>query len=158
MAFAGGPFNNFVLQATVAVAERLREERHALGVVTTVSGLLTKPGMAVWSAVPDGRPPLVGDLAGEAAVATEAIQVDDVEQESPEERAVWQPTVGQQPWSRPPSPMTAWNRRAHWRCVDRPDGRRTVAMSDDRSVAAHVVAHGLAGQAADIVAGALRLG
>ncbi len=31
MAFAGGPFNNFVLQATVAVAERLRGDRHAWG-------------------------------------------------------------------------------------------------------------------------------
>ncbi len=77
MAFAGGPFNNFVLQATVAVAERLRGDPSALGMVTTVSGLLTKPGIGVWSAGPDGRQPLVGDLADQVAVATEVVEVVD---------------------------------------------------------------------------------
>ncbi len=71
MAFAGGPFNNFVLQSMVAVAGRLRAEPGALGLVTTVSGLLTKPGIGrVVGHPPDGRPPLVGDLAGRAAAAT----------------------------------------------------------------------------------------
>jgi acetyl-CoA C-acetyltransferase len=49
MAFAGGPLNNFVFQATVAMAQRLRAEPGAHGLVTTVSGLLTKPGLAIWS-------------------------------------------------------------------------------------------------------------
>ena len=52
MAFAGGPFNNFVLQSMVPVIRRLRAEPGALAVVTTVSGLLTKPGIGVWSATP----------------------------------------------------------------------------------------------------------
>ncbi len=60
MAFAGGPFNNFVLQSTAAMAHVLRDEPGALGAVTTVSGLLTKPGIGVWSATPDGRPPAGG--------------------------------------------------------------------------------------------------
>src|SRR4051794_5231329 len=62
MTFAGGPFNSFVLQATAAMAQRLREQP-GLGLVTTVSGMLTKPGLAVWSSAPDERLPLVADLA-----------------------------------------------------------------------------------------------
>ena len=56
MAFAGGPFNSFTYQATAAVARRLRHDRGALGMVTTVSGFLTKPGLMVWSAEPPARP------------------------------------------------------------------------------------------------------
>ena len=74
MAFAGGPFNSFVLHATAAMACRLREQ-HGLGLVTTVSGMLTKPGLAVWSGEPDGRPPLVDDMAATAAAATETVEV-----------------------------------------------------------------------------------
>jgi len=75
MAFGGGPFNNFVLQSTVAIARRLRAEP-GLGLVTTVSGFLTKPGLAVWSSTPGERRPLVADLADEVEAATAAI--DDV--------------------------------------------------------------------------------
>ena len=74
MAFAGGPFNSFVLQATAAMARRLREQP-GLGLVTTVSGMLTKPGLAVWASDPDDRAPLVADLAEEATAATETIDV-----------------------------------------------------------------------------------
>jgi acetyl-CoA C-acetyltransferase len=74
MTFAGGPFNSFVLHATAAMARRLREQP-GLGLVTTVSGMLTKPGLAVWSSEPDGRPPLVADLAAAATAATETIHV-----------------------------------------------------------------------------------
>ncbi|MEY2450705.1 MAG: acetyl-CoA C-acetyltransferase [Acidimicrobiaceae bacterium] len=74
MAFAGGPFNSFVLQATAAMARRLREQP-GLGLVTTVSGMLTKPGLAVWSSDSDEQPPLVADLAADASAATETIHV-----------------------------------------------------------------------------------
>jgi len=77
MAFAGGPFNNFVYQATAAMVPLLRTRPAALGLVTTVCGLLTKPGLAVWSATPDGRPPRLSDLAAEAAAATAAVAVAD---------------------------------------------------------------------------------
>jgi acetyl-CoA C-acetyltransferase len=49
MAFAGGPLNNFVLQAAVAMARRLRIERGASGMVNAVSGMLTKQGVSLWS-------------------------------------------------------------------------------------------------------------
>jgi acetyl-CoA C-acetyltransferase len=75
MAFAGGPFNNFVVQATVALANLLRSQPGSLGVVTTVSGLLTKPGIGAWSASPDGQPALLADLGEAAAVATGVVDV-----------------------------------------------------------------------------------
>jgi acetyl-CoA C-acetyltransferase len=74
MTFAGGPFNSFVLQATAAMARRLREQP-GLGLVTTVSGLLTNPGLAVWASTPDGKEPLIGDLKQEAAEATQTVDV-----------------------------------------------------------------------------------
>jgi len=77
MAFAGGPFNNFVFQAMAAVLPGLRAAPDRLGMVTTVSGLLTKPGIGVWSATPDGRPPLLADLAFEVASHTEVVTAVD---------------------------------------------------------------------------------
>ncbi len=59
--FAGGPWNNFVLQTTAAMVDRLRAEPGANGLVTTVSGLLNKPGLAVYSTPPGEL--LLDDLA-----------------------------------------------------------------------------------------------
>ena len=70
MAFAGGPFNNFTYQAMAAVVPRLRESPGDLGMVTTVSGLLTKPGLAVWGAEPSRGEALIADFAEEARAAT----------------------------------------------------------------------------------------
>jgi acetyl-CoA C-acetyltransferase len=70
MAFAGGPFNNFVLQATVAMVEKLRRHPADQGLVTTVSGFLSKPGLAVYSSEPAPEGLLVADLAQEASDAT----------------------------------------------------------------------------------------
>lgn len=49
MAFAGGPFNNYVIQATCRMAELLRAGAGRHGLVTSVSGVLTKQGFGVWS-------------------------------------------------------------------------------------------------------------
>jgi acetyl-CoA C-acetyltransferase len=72
MTFAGGPFNNYVLQSSVAMVHRLREEPSELGLMTTVSGMLSKPGLAVWSCTPPPRShgPLLADLAPEAMAET----------------------------------------------------------------------------------------
>jgi acetyl-CoA C-acetyltransferase len=72
--FAGGPWNNFVLQATAATVERLRAEPVARALVTTVSGLLNKPGLAVYAARPGPEPLLVRDLADEADRATAEVE------------------------------------------------------------------------------------
>jgi acetyl-CoA C-acetyltransferase len=76
MAFAGGPFNNFVYQATAAMVANLREHPGSLGMVTTVCGLLTKPGLAIWCASPDGQAALLDDLATEAAAEAQPLEVE----------------------------------------------------------------------------------
>ena len=73
MAFAGGPFNNFTYQATAAMVDQLRQDPGSLGLVTTVSGLLTKPALAVWSTEPGEL--LIADLVAEAAAATAVREV-----------------------------------------------------------------------------------
>ena len=76
MPFAGGPFNSFTFQATAAVVERLRATPDARGMVTTVSGLLTKPGLMIWASTP-GPPELIADLGERAAAATQTLESTD---------------------------------------------------------------------------------
>lgn len=75
MAFAGGPFNNYTYQSTAAMAALLRASPSALGMVSTVSGLLTKPGLAIWSATPPSEPALIDD----ARVPADAVAVHDTD-------------------------------------------------------------------------------
>ena len=70
-AFAGGPWNNFVLQTTAAMVERVRTTPGEPGLVTTLSGLMNKPGLAVYSTDAGPEPMLVGDLAEQAAAVTD---------------------------------------------------------------------------------------
>ena len=86
MPFAGGPYNNYVLQATCRMAELLRRQPGKTGLVASVSGVITKQGMGLWSTVPnpDGfrrqdvsgrvaaaiaRTPVVDDYAGPGRIA-----------------------------------------------------------------------------------------
>ncbi len=86
MPFAGGPFNSFVLHATGQLAEHIRSNPTSRGMVTTVSGVLTKQGFAIWGADPSPngyqfmdvtdevarqaqRRDVVPDYSGEAIVA-----------------------------------------------------------------------------------------
>jgi acetyl-CoA C-acetyltransferase len=52
MTFAGGPLNNANLQGLVKLAEVLREHPATVGLITCVSGMITKHGMALWSSEP----------------------------------------------------------------------------------------------------------
>ncbi|MEI2700661.1 MAG: hypothetical protein V9E94_20825 [Microthrixaceae bacterium] len=61
MAFGGGPFNNYTYQSTAAVVAAVRADPGSLGLVSTVSGLLTKPALGVWSTEPGA---LRGPCAG----------------------------------------------------------------------------------------------
>ena len=74
-AVAGGPWNNFVLQTTAAMVDRIRDCGEPYGLVTALSGLMNKPGLAVYSTAPPERPALVADLADDATRATETLEV-----------------------------------------------------------------------------------
>ncbi|GAA3826979.1 acetyl-CoA acetyltransferase [Sphaerisporangium flaviroseum] len=52
MPFAGGPLNNYALQATAEMARVLLEDPESTGLVTSVSGMLTKQAAGLWSCRP----------------------------------------------------------------------------------------------------------
>ena len=140
MTFGGGPLNNFVFQATVKMAQMLRENPGEVGLVTTMSGLLTKQACALWSAAPGPRDwgsadvteqvraesdvcELVADYSGNGTVAGYTV--------------IYQ---GMEPW----------------RAVavfDLPDGRRTVAYSEDEQLMASMQAQECCGAAYTLGAG-----
>ncbi|MDX2169389.1 MAG: acetyl-CoA acetyltransferase, partial [Deltaproteobacteria bacterium] len=70
MAFAGGPLNNFVLQALVRMVEVLRADAGSSGLVSAVSGMLTKQGVSLWSTRPPRRPCAWLDVSDAVAAAT----------------------------------------------------------------------------------------
>ncbi len=79
MSFAGGPLNNFVLQAAARMREVLRE-RPGAALLTAVSGMLTKQGVSVWSCEPGAAAFGYADVGDEAAsVEASRSVVDDVE-------------------------------------------------------------------------------
>jgi acetyl-CoA C-acetyltransferase len=67
MTFGGGPLNNFVLQATVKMAEKLRAHPGKTGMVTCVSGMLTKQGVGIWSTSPNAQGFQFADVSAEVA-------------------------------------------------------------------------------------------
>jgi acetyl-CoA C-acetyltransferase len=77
MALAGGPLNNYVLQSTAAMAGVLRADPGSAGLVTSVSGMLTKQGAGLWST----RPPADGftavDVTAETIATTATVPVVD---------------------------------------------------------------------------------
>lgn len=70
MPFAGGPFNNYVIQSTGRMAELLRSHPGSTGLVTSVSGVLTKHGFGLWSTTPGRRPFAAIDVTDEVAAST----------------------------------------------------------------------------------------
>ena len=73
MTFGGGPLNNYVFQAIVTMARRLRAEP-GVGLTTAVSGLLTKPSLALWSTEPGEF--AWADVSADAEAATPQLPLD----------------------------------------------------------------------------------
>ena len=139
MAFAGGPLNNFVYQATVDMIERVRAEPGSYGAVTAVSGLLTKPALAVWSTEPPANGLLIADLAEEARAATPEVTLD----EDPDADGVVA-TYTVVYAGEDPSRVVA--------IVDLDSGQRAVAAVDDPSLAADAVHRDLIGARVHVTA------
>ena len=133
MAFAGGPLNNFVLQAMVRMAEVLRADRGSTGMVTAVSGMLTKQGVSLWSAQPPARPYRFADVTAE--VAREMASVEVVEAYEGPATIVAYTVIydGDAP------------ARAVMVC-DLPDGRRTLGATTDGSLALAMTEHEFCGR------------
>jgi acetyl-CoA C-acetyltransferase len=117
MAFGGGPLNNFVFQSTARMAQLLRENPSEVGLVSTVSGMLTKQGCALWSTEPGANGWAFADVTEQVRESSEVCELV-ADYSGPATVAGY--TVlfqGMEPW----------------RAVavfDLPDGRRTVAYSE----------------------------
>ncbi len=140
MPFGGGPFNNFVLHCTAQLAEHLRETPDSRGIISAVSGFLTKQGFAIWGTQPnpDGyqfidvteraaavtiTKPLVPDYSGSATVAGYTVLHDRS------------------------GPTTAII------VADTPEDSRTIAASDDPALLARLETEEFCGHEVTIEAG-----
>ena len=52
MPFAGGPLNNYMLHASAQMLLKIRDETNEIGLVTGVSGMMTKQSLAIWGKEP----------------------------------------------------------------------------------------------------------
>ena len=77
MPFAGGPYNNYFLQATCRAAELLREGKGRNALVSCVSGVLTKQAFALWSMTPPTSGFVHADLTDEVAREVRELEVLD---------------------------------------------------------------------------------
>lgn len=143
MAFAGGPFNHFVLQSLAVLGRRLRDEPDQLGLLTTVSGMLSKPGLAVWSASPPPAPLLLSDLGKASLAATELAAVVDAPPTDETAGTVVSFTVayGGADGLEPVRAAVV---------ADLADGVRTAATCEDAETARLAIAEGLIGRAVKV--------
>jgi len=144
MTFAGGPFNNYVLQSMTAVVGLLRAQPHERGLITTVSGMLSKPGLAVWSATPQPGPgrTLAADLAPEAEAATATVPVATPETAHGAATVVsFTVTCDPDDSLRPTRTVIV---------ADLGDGSRTAAACEDETLARQALGASLIGQAVHI--------
>ncbi len=143
MAFAGGPFNHYVLQSLATLGRRLRDEPDELGLVTTVSGMLSNPGLAVWSASPPREGSLLADLGEEALAATEVRPVVDgpPTDEVAGTVASFTVTYGGEDGLEPVRAAIV---------ADLADGVRTAATCEDAETARFAIAEGLIGRAVKV--------
>ena len=144
MTFAGGPLNNYVLQATARMAEVLRADPGTLGLVTSVSGMLTKQGAGLWSTRPPDPAARFVDVTAEVADATATVDLDPV-YEGPATVAGYTVVYADG------SPQLALA------VCDTPGGRRAVAAADaadDPDLAKAMVSDEWCGRAVTIGPGA----
>ena len=122
MPFAGGPYNNYVLQATARAAELLRAGKGRTALVASVSGVLTKQGFGVWGT--EARAPFArADVSDE--VARRAPQREVLETYSGVATVAGCTVLHGR--DKPPRGVLL---------VDTPDGRRAMATSEDSALIA----------------------
>ena len=112
--------------------------------MTTVSGMLSKPGLAVWSATPPkGGGFLLADLASDALAATEVVPVVDLAPAATTRATVvsFTATYGGDAGLDPVRTAIV---------ADLPDGARTVATCDDGATARLAVTEGLSGRTVSV--------
>ena len=140
MPFAGGPFNNFVIHATAQLVKRLRSRRESRGLISTVSGVLTKQGFSVWGSAPNPSGYQSVDTTSETREATE-------------ERSVAPDYSGR---GRIAGYTVMYDRKgpqAGVAVIDTEDSCRTVARNDEPKWMAEMVADEWVGRCVEVHAG-----
>jgi acetyl-CoA C-acetyltransferase len=133
MAFAGGPVNNFVLQALVRMARLLRETQGGAGLLTAVSGMLAKQGVSLWSSRP-GSAPFGHDDVSEATARQTAAAVYRDDAQGPARVATY--TVSYQAGQPQRVALIA----------EFDDGSRSLASSDEPGLVASATREELCGR------------
>jgi acetyl-CoA C-acetyltransferase len=77
MTFAGGPLNNWVLQSLAKMVSVLRDDPGSLGLVTAISGMITKQGVSLWSTTPPASAYRAIDVTADAKRVTGVCPVVD---------------------------------------------------------------------------------
>ncbi len=126
MTFAGGPFNHYVLQALPRMVEVLRADPGSLGMATAVSGILTKQGVSLWSTEPRTSKFHFDDVTEATCADTPRLELAD-EARGPATIATYTVLY----MNNAPATTIA--------LCDLPDGRRTIATSNDPQLAQHAV-------------------
>jgi acetyl-CoA C-acetyltransferase len=144
MSFAGGPLNNFVLQALVKLAAVLRADPGSTGLLTAVSGILTKQGVSLWSTEPPAAGFAFFDVSEETAREQRTLPL--VEAAGGPARCASYTVLfeGERP------------ARTAFVC-DLPDGRRTLAASGDPALAELGLREELCGRALRLAPGDVTL-
>jgi acetyl-CoA C-acetyltransferase len=76
MAFAGGPLNSAGLHGVASMVDVLRGESNSTGLVTAISGWITKSGASLWSTDEPSTPFEWHDVTDEALAETATVEVD----------------------------------------------------------------------------------
>ncbi len=140
MTFGGGPLNNFVFQATVRMAQLLRQNPTEVGLVTAVSGMLTKQACALWSATPGAGGWACADVTEQVSRESEVCELVEDYSGSGTVAGYTVLFKGLDPW----------------RAVavfDLPDGSRTVAFSEAPRALEHMMAQECCGERYEIASG-----
>ena len=140
MAFAGGPYNNYVFQATARAAQLLRQGAGRTALTSCVSGILTKQAFALWSTEPPRGGFVNRDVTAEVAEA--AAEVPVVEDYTGGGRVVGCTVLH----ARGAAPLAV-------ALIDTNDGPRALAVSDDDETIAGMEREEWVGRSVQIVAG-----
>jgi acetyl-CoA C-acetyltransferase len=136
MTFGGGPLNNFVIQSFVKMVERLREQPGSHGLVSAISGLITKQGASLFG--PEPSLDFAHEQVTEAARKAQATVV--VDREATGRARVASYTVSQS--------KDAANGVALF--LDLEDGRRTLRVVQDPELAERAMHEELCGRSVDV--------
>ncbi len=125
MSFAGGPYNNYVLQSTARMAQKLRTGEGRTGLVSSVSGTMTKQGFGLWSTQPAPYGFHAADVTDEVARAAPSRSVA-LDPSGPGRVAGFTVLHDR---GKPPRGVAI---------IDLDDGRRAVATSEDAELVARM--------------------